>query len=53
RLGQGRENSKIFLRENPDVADEIEQKLRALLGITAVDEEADGVAEEGSETAEV
>ena len=28
RIGQGRENSKIFLRENPSVAKEIEQKLR-------------------------
>jgi len=56
RLGQGRENSKIFLRENPDVADEIEQKLRVVLGITTVDTEAEQAeeAEEGSpETAEV
>ena len=28
RLGQGRENSKQFLRDNPDLADEIESKLR-------------------------
>ena len=28
RIGQGRENSKIFLHENPSVAKEIEQKLR-------------------------
>jgi len=33
RLGQGRENSKQFLRENPDVADEIESKLRQVLGL--------------------
>ena len=30
RIGQGRENSKIFLHKNPNVADEIEQKLRKL-----------------------
>jgi recombination protein RecA len=35
RLGQGRENSKQFLRENPDVADEIEGKLRQALGLPA------------------
>ncbi len=51
RLGHGRENSKVFLRENPDVADEIEQKLRVLLGITDVDTEADE-AEEAEEAKE-
>ena len=33
RLGQGRENAKQFLRDNPDVAEEIESKLRAALGL--------------------
>ncbi len=28
RIGQGRENAKIFLKENPDVADSIENELR-------------------------
>ncbi len=28
RIGQGRENVKQFLRENPDIADEIEKKIR-------------------------
>ena len=36
RLGQGRENAKAFLVENPDVADEIEQKVRAELGIPII-----------------
>ena len=35
RVGQGRENSKQFLRENPEVADEIEGKLRETLGLPA------------------
>jgi len=30
RIGQGRENCKLFLAQNPSVADEIEQKLRKL-----------------------
>ncbi len=29
KLGQGRDNSKTFLKENPDIANEIEQKIRA------------------------
>ncbi len=33
RLGQGRENAKRFLRENNDLADELEVKLRAALGL--------------------
>jgi recombination protein RecA len=33
RLGQGRDNSKQFLRENPDLADEIEAKIREKLGL--------------------
>ena len=35
RLGQGRENAKQFLRENPDVAAEIESGLRERLGLPA------------------
>jgi recombination protein RecA len=33
RLGQGRENSKQFLRDNPDLADELEAKLRVALNL--------------------
>jgi recombination protein RecA len=33
RMGQGRENSKIFLKENPAVANEIEDKIRAAHGL--------------------
>ena len=33
RLGQGRENAKRFLRENPDLAEELELKLRKALGM--------------------
>jgi recombination protein RecA len=32
-MGQGRENSKNFLRENPKVAWEIEDKIRAAHGL--------------------
>ena len=33
RLGQGRNNAKTYLKENPKVANEIEAKLHAVLGI--------------------
>jgi recombination protein RecA len=33
RIGQGRENAKTFLKENPDVAFEIEDKIRASHGL--------------------
>jgi recombination protein RecA len=35
RIGQGRENAKRFLHDNPTMADEIEAKLRVTLGLTA------------------
>jgi recombination protein RecA len=35
RLGQGKENTKVFLVENPDIATEIEAKVRAALGAAA------------------
>ncbi len=33
RLGQGRENSRIFLKENPDISEKLEAALRKALGI--------------------
>lgn len=33
RIGQGRENAKRFLKENPDIAQEIEAKIRASHGL--------------------
>jgi recombination protein RecA len=33
RIGQGRENAKIFLKENPDVATRILEKVRDALGL--------------------
>ena len=32
KLGQGRENAKLFLRDNPEIAQEIENKIRADAG---------------------
>ena len=41
RIGQGRENAKGFLRENPAIAGEIERKIRSEHGL-APDQTADG-----------
>ena len=43
QLGQGKENARTFLIENPDVANEIEKKIKEKLGIGAVvtDDRAD------------
>ncbi len=35
RIGQGRENTKTFLRENPDLANSIEQKIREHAGLSS------------------
>ncbi len=33
KIGQGRENAKLFLRENPDLFEEIEHKVRVVSGL--------------------
>src|ERR1700722_20116639 len=35
RLGQGRENAKLFLRDNPEIANAIENKIRTNAGLVA------------------
>jgi recombination protein RecA len=45
RIGQGRENAKMFLKDNPVMMAEIEEKVKGILGIK-VAEGAEGVAEE-------
>ena len=51
KLAQGKENSKIFLKENPKIADEIEAKIKEQIGaneeiIEFVDENADEADDE-------
>src|SRR6188508_2381364 len=42
QLGQGKENARNFLRDNPDLADEIEKKVKEKLGVgPKVDKPAD------------
>ncbi len=39
RLGQGRENAKTFLKQNPAMASDIEQKLRKEMGLPGINDE--------------
>ncbi|MCW2133552.1 recombinase RecA [Arthrobacter sp. VKM Ac-2550] len=42
QLGQGKENARRFLVDNPDLADEIERRIREKLGIGVVPDEGEG-----------
>ena len=37
KIGQGKENSKIFLKENPEIAKEIEEKILEAMGVNIVE----------------
>jgi recombination protein RecA len=39
RIGQGRENARMWLKEHPDAASELETKLREALGLTRASED--------------
>jgi recombination protein RecA len=45
RIGQGRENAKVFLKQNPDIANKIEAAVRANSGLIAEAIAAGQVAE--------
>jgi recombination protein RecA len=51
RIGQGRENAKLFLKENPDIAAKIEIAIRQNAGLIAekilAGEDGDADAAEG------
>ena len=42
KIGQGRENAKMFLKDNPAMMAEIEEKVKVVLGIGVVDANSDG-----------
>ena len=41
RIGQGRDNSRIFLKENPNIMTAVESEVRAKLGIVPKEQEED------------
>jgi len=46
RIGQGRDNARQFLRDNPEISDEIEEKIRALAangGVEDMDMDDDAI----------
>ena len=51
RLGQGKENSKLFLIENADIADEIETRLRVTLGLSSDEDTEPASADEAEAVA--
>jgi recombination protein RecA len=46
KVGQGRENSKVFLKDNPDIAKEIEEKILEALGVNDAIIQGDPESEE-------
>ncbi|HUR48869.1 MAG TPA: recombinase RecA [Acidimicrobiales bacterium] len=52
QLGQGRENAKTFLIENPEVTIELHEKVKVMAGLTKAEETVDGIppAEEAPAT---
>ena len=47
RLGQGRDNSRAYLRENPTLAGEIEQAIRQAVGLRSAFDTTDDEAHDG------
>ncbi|MBD2762606.1 MULTISPECIES: recombinase RecA [unclassified Candidatus Sulfotelmatobacter] len=52
QLGQGKENSRRFLKDNPELAAEIERKILVKLGITDDSEDTEETAQDGPETSD-
>ncbi len=51
-LGQGRENAKVFLRENPSMASEIENAIRKHFELPTLEEVAEAVVDEPAPASE-
>lgn len=49
RIGQGRENVKRFLTENPDIAKEVEQRIKVAAGLIEADEKDAKKEDKGAE----
>ncbi|MFC0398335.1 recombinase RecA [Paraburkholderia rhizosphaerae] len=51
RIGQGKDNAREFLRENADIAREIENRIRESVGVNAMPADAVGADSEDAEVA--
>ena len=52
QLGQGREKAKLFLRENAEIAVQLQDRVLRAVGLVADEEEAEEAAEETEDAAE-
>jgi len=50
RIGQGRENAKLFLRDNPELGGDVERRVRETLGLAPMPEEAPAEKVESGKT---
>jgi recombination protein RecA len=48
RIGQGRENAKLYLKDHPDMSAEVEARVKEHLGVKAVPSPAAGEDDEGA-----
>jgi recombination protein RecA len=46
KIGQGRENAKMYLKDNPTLLAEIEEKVKAILGVRSLEPASEGEATE-------
>jgi recombination protein RecA len=51
KIGQGRENSKVFLRDNPEIAKEIENKILEAMGVN--DDIITGISDNTEDESEI
>ncbi len=51
KIGQGRENTKLYLEEHPDILSKVEKEVRKHFGLVAEGEEAEGKAAAAPEEA--
>jgi recombination protein RecA len=51
KIGQGKDNAREYLKEHPEVAREIENKVRAALGVTLLEAPASAAQEKAAEKA--
>ena len=53
KIGQGKENAKVFLVNNPDILDSIEEQVRECYGISVADKKKDKKGKEKKENTSI
>ncbi len=52
RIGQGRENAKLYLKDHPDMSAEVEARVKQHLGVSSAEPGGEAVADEESPASE-